>query len=163
MNLFRRWHCMVFIPALIQSVRAFCPGHTTGRLHHALSLVTEADVIGLVEKAEDLWAKVETLRKEANDLSMQAESLGQEAETSTADAIESLKVKGAISEKELEEAKDAQNLSIDLGTLLEKATSATMQADEIELLAEEALAASEAALGQHLKDFPEDDEIDTIQ
>jgi len=51
---------------------------------------------------------------------------------------------------------------IDLGSLLDRAMRATEEADQIEVLAEEALAASNAALEQHLIDFPEDDEIDTL-
>ena len=39
---------------------------------------------------------------------------------------------------------------------------ATKEADEIEVLAEEALASSEKALEQHLIDFPEDDEINVM-
>ena len=117
-------------------------------------------MIALVEKAEDLWARVENLRNEANDLSMQAESLGREAESYTADAMKSLQQ--SISEEKIEEANNAQNLSLDLGALLDRALSATREADEIEVLAEEAIAASEAALEQYLIDFPEDDEIDTI-
>lgn len=118
-------------------------------------------MIALVEKAEDMWGKVETLRKEANDLSLQAETLGQEAETSAPGVIESLK--GSISEEKLAEAGNVQNLSLDAGSLLDRAMKATMQADELELIAEEALQASEAALEQHLIDFPEDDEMDIIQ
>mmetsp|Transcript_31409 Transcript_31409/g.75927 ORF Transcript_31409/g.75927 Transcript_31409/m.75927 type:complete len:161 (+) Transcript_31409:77-559(+) len=143
------------------SVSAFCPAHTIARRRLQsipLNLVTEADVIALVEEAEKLWGKVEKLRNEANDLSVQAETLGQNAEISTADAIKSLK--GSISEKKLEEANDAQNLSIDLGSLVEKALAATEEADKTETLANEALAASERALEQHLIDFPEDDAID---
>jgi hypothetical protein len=123
-------------------------------------LVTEADVIALVEKAEELWGRVEKLRNEANELSMQAESLGRQAETSTADAMKSLQQ--LLSEEKIEEVKNAQNLSLDLGALLDRATSATREADEIEILAEEAIAASEAALEQYLIDFPEDGEIDTL-
>ena len=54
-------------------------------------------------------------------------------------------------------ANNAQNVSIDLGALLEQVQMTTLRADDIEVLADEALAASEAALRQHLIDFPEDD------
>ena len=140
----------------------FCPPQPqSGRLHSvSLHLVTEKDVVELVEKAEELWAKVESLRNEARELSIQAESLGQEAETSAADAIDSLKE--SISETKIEDANKAQNSCIDLGSLLEKAMEATKEADEIEMLAEEALASSEKALEQHLIDFPEDDEINVM-
>ena len=147
-------------------VSSFCPSSTRccrHQPHHSstLFLTTEEDVLALVEKAEDLWAQVEKLRKEANELSLKAESLGQEAETSAADAIKLLS--GSISEDDIKEATNAQNLSIDLGSLVEKAAIATEEADKIEVLAEKALADSEAALEQYLIDFPEDDEIDTFE
>lgn len=91
---------------------------------------------------------------------MQSESLGREAETSTADAMKSLQQ--SISDKKIEEANNAQNLSLDLGSLQDRALSVTREADEIEVLAEEAIAAAGAALEQYLIDFPEDDKIDTI-
>ena len=152
----------LFYFCFVTSVSSFCPPQPqSGRLHSvSLHLVTEKDVIELVEKAEELWAKVESLRNEARELSTQAESLGQEAETSAADAIDSLKE--SISETKIVEANKAQNSCIDLGSLLEKAMEATKEADEIEVLAEEALASSEKALEQHLIDFPEDDEINVM-
>ena len=140
---------------------AFCPSlHTrTQRVYYSttisLNLVTEDDVIALVDKAEDLWAKVQTLRNEANDLSIQAETLGQEAEVSAADAVKSLSGKIDLSEEKIAEVQQAQSQSIDLGSLLERAMKASEEADEIEILANEALAASEAALEQHISDFPE--------
>lgn len=132
---------------------AFCPPHARGRLRlvDQLRLTTEDEVIALVEKAENLWAKVEKLRNEANELSIQAEALGQEAEDCTSDVVKSLKE--SISEQKLEEANQAQNSVIDLGTLVEKAMRLTEEADQVEVLAEEALAASERALEQHLIDF----------
>ena len=138
---------------------AFCPLHTrTQRVYSttiSLNLVTEDDVIALVDKAEDLWAKVQTLRNEANDLSIQAETLGQEVVVSAADAVKSLsQAKIDLSEEKIAEVQQAQSQSIDLGSLLERAVKASEEADEIEILANEALAASEAALEQHLLDFP---------
>lgn len=144
-------------------VSAFCTGfgwhNTISRVHNnistivSLNLVTEDDVISLVEKAENLWAQVEKLRTEAKNLSIEAESMGQEATTSTADAMQSLQ--GSISAEKIAMANIAQNVSIDLGSLLEQVQRATQMADEMEVLADEALAASEAAFEQHLIDFPE--------
>jgi hypothetical protein len=91
---------------------------------------------------------------------MQSESLGREAETSTVDAMKSLQQ--SISDEKIEEANNAQNLSLDLGSLQDRALSVTREADEIEVLAEEAIAASGAALEQYLIDFLKDDKIDTI-
>ena len=126
-----------------------------------LNLVTEADVIALVEQAEALWTKVEQLRNEANDLSIQAETLGHETELSTEYATNLLK-DNTISEGKIAEISIAQNNALDLGALLDRAQQATEEADESEVLADEALAASEVALAQHLIDFPEDDQIEVM-
>ena len=99
---------------------------------------------------------MQTLRNEADDLSIQAETLGQAAEVSTADAVKALSQdKIDLSKEKIEEVKQAQSQSIDLGSLLERAVKASEEADEIEILANEALAASEKALEEHLIDFPE--------
>jgi len=60
-----------------------------------------------------------------------------------------------LSEEKIQEVQQAQSQSIDLGSFLERAVKASEEADEVEILANEALAASEAALEQHLIDFPE--------
>jgi hypothetical protein len=116
-------------------------------------VVTEQDVLALVEKAEDLWAQAYEARKTANELSERAESLGKDAERSATSSTHALKE--SISAKNIEEASNAQNLSLELGSLLDEALEAQRKADEIEERAEEALRASEMALEQHLVDFPE--------
>lgn len=145
------------------SVASFCPSFLPQRnsftttslqpITTALKVVTEEDVIALVEKAEDLWAKAYEARQAANKLSEKAEAIGLDAEVSTSDATEALKQ--SISVEKVADATTAQNLSLDLGYQLEEALKAQEEADEIELRAEKALAASEAALEQHLIDFPE--------
>ncbi|EJK46876.1 hypothetical protein THAOC_34436 [Thalassiosira oceanica] len=129
------------------SVNSYCRGQS-------LSLVTEEDVIELVEKAEDLWGRVEALRKESEALSLQAEDVGTETEAATKEAEASLKT-GSISVSKMADAQEAQNKALDLGSLLEAALRKSEEADEVEVLAEEALAASERALEQYLIDFPE--------
>eukprot|EP00984_Skeletonema_dohrnii_P007608 scaffold2776_cov128-Skeletonema_dohrnii-CCMP3373.AAC.7 len=79
----------------------------------ALYVVTEEDVIALVEKAEDLWAKAYEARQAANKLSEKAEAIGLDAEVSTSDATEALKQ--SISVEKVADATTAQNLSLDLG------------------------------------------------
>jgi hypothetical protein len=93
---------------------------------------------------------------------MQAESLGREAESIAVIATEALQL--SVSESKLEEAiVSSQNLSLDLGALLDKVKRVTQLADEIEIRAEKAIVASEAALERYLIDFPsEEDEPDTI-
>ncbi|KAK1737562.1 hypothetical protein QTG54_011848 [Skeletonema marinoi] len=135
------------------SVASFCPSFLPQRnsftttslqpITTALKVVTEEDVIALVEKAEDLWAKAYEARR-GNWI---------RCEVSTSDATEALKQ--SISVEKVADATTAQNLSLDLGYQLEEALKAQDEADEIELRAEKALAESEAALEQHLIDFPE--------
>ena len=127
--------------------------YSSSPIKSALFAVTEEDVIALVEVAEDLWAKAYEARKAANELSEKAEEYGKDAEVSTSDVTEALKE--SISLEKIASASNAQNLSLELGNLLDEAMKAQEEADEIELRAEKALAASEAALEQHLIDFPE--------
>ncbi|KAL3804190.1 hypothetical protein HJC23_013709 [Cyclotella cryptica] len=143
---------------ILASTASFCPHfpqHTRIRRtpRPSLNLVTEQDVLALVEKAEELWAEAYEARKTANELSERAESLGKDAELSAATSARALKE--SISEKNIEEASNAQNLSLELGSLLDEVVEAERKADEIEEKAEEALRASEVALEQHLIDFPE--------
>ena len=118
--------------------------------------MTEEDVIALVEKAEDLWGKVEQLRTTSKELSMQAEEMGEDAESSASEVMKGLTQKKIdLSAEKIADLQQAQSQSLDLGSLLDKAARTTEEADEIESLANEALASSEAALEQHLIDFPE--------
>ena len=151
------------------SSTAFCPPQLrdaplrpSAYTSSLLQLVTEEDVNTLVDNAEELWSKMEKLRSEAKDLSMQAESLGREAESIAVIATEALQL--SVSESKLEEAIDSsQNLSLDLGALLNRVKRVTRLADEIEIRAEKAIVASEAALERYLIDFPsEEDEHNLI-
>ena len=153
---------LFFLSAIyVASVESFCPPQTitksptstTTTSTTSLFLVTEEDVIKLVEEAEDLWAKAYEARKAANELSEKAEAAGKDAELSTTDAMQALQE--SISIDKIADANEAQNLSLELGSLLDQAEKAQREADDIEVLADKALAASEAALEQHLIDFPE--------
>ena len=154
---------LFFFGAIYQfaSVASFCPPQTIIKSPSPSSttsttsifLVTEEDVIKLVEEAEDLWAKAYEARKAANELSEKAEAAGKDAELSTSDAMQALQE--SISIDKIADANEAQNLSLELGSLLDEVERAQREADDIEVLADKALAASEAALEQHLIDFPE--------
>ena len=159
------YHCssllfFIFGAICIASVASFCPPQTiiksptsTTTSTTSIFLVTEEDVIKLVEEAEDLWAKAYEARKAANELSERAEAAGKNAELSTTDAMQALQE--SISIDKIADANEAQNLSLELGSLLDEVEKAQREADDIEVLADKALAASEAALEQHLIDFPE--------
>lgn len=164
MSILRLILCVVYVAL----VSAFCPSptrthyvyrysiHSSSSSSSSLHLVTEEDVIALVEKAEDLWGKVEQLRTTSKELSMQAEEMGEDAESSASEVMKGLTQKKIdLSAEKIADLQQAQSQSLDLGSLLDKAAQATEEADEIESLANEALASSEAALEQHLIDFPE--------
>ena len=166
MSILRLILCVIYVAL----VSAFCPSptrthydvyrysiiHSSSSSSSSLHLVTEEDVIALVEKAEDLWGKVEQLRTSAKELSMQAEEMGEDAESSASEVMKGLTQKKIdLSAEKIADLHQAQSQSLDLGSLLDKAAQATEEADEIEALANEALTASEAALEQHLIDFPE--------
>ena len=166
--------CLLLLCIIVaaSSTTAFCPPLLRDALRppsvsitfrstvSLLQLVTEEDVNTLVDKAEELWSKVERLRSEAKDLSIQAESLGREAESIAVIANEALQL--SVSKTKLEEATNAQNKSLDLGALLDRVKRVTELADEIEIRAEKAIAASEAALEQYLIDFPEEEDENNL-
>ena len=120
---------------ILATTASFCPHPPQHALcrHNtrpSLNAVTEQDVLTLVEKAEELWAEAYEARKTANELSERAESLGKDAEFSAAASTRALKE--LISEKNIAEASNAQNLSLELGSLLDEAVEAQRRADEIE-------------------------------
>ena len=145
------------------NVTAFCPSHRVinrtihrprARLSRSrLQLTTEEDVIKLVEKAETLWAEAYKARTIANELSERAQALGVSAEESASEATANLQT--SVSLSKISDAQIAQNLSLDLGALVEQAKQAQDEADAIEKMADVALKESEVALEQHLIDFPE--------
>jgi hypothetical protein len=139
-------HTTAFRSNLISFHRPQTPSTT-------LHLTTEQDVIRLVEKAEQLWEQAYQARQTANELSSQAESLGISAEQSATLATSSLQ--SSVSISKIGEAQHAQNLSLDLGALLQRAEEAQIKAEEIEEKAEVALRESEEAFERHLIDFPE--------
>jgi len=162
-----------YVTSASSTVSSFCPTYLPHRISlffggggggggkitsspTKLFIVSEEDVIKLVEEAEDLWAKAYEARKIANELSEKAEAMGKDAEVSTTDAMQALKE--SISKEKIEDATNAQNLSLELGSLLDEAVRAQQEADEIEERAEKALVASETALEQHFIDFPENNE-----
>ena len=121
-----------------------------------LHAVTEEDVIKSVEKAEKLWAEALEARKEANALSDRAEE-GAEAAAEVAKKADAEMRRGPISLEKIAAADAATNSNLDAGSVLSRALGAAEEADKLEELAEKALAESEDALEQHLKDFPGSD------
>lgn len=119
----------------------------------ALQLVTEEDILEKLTKAEELWAEAHDARQEANKLSERAESEADTAATKAFAAKENMKV--SISLEKLEQADAATVANIGATEVLSMALNASEKADELELLAEQALAESELALEQHFIDFPD--------
>lgn len=160
---------LIFLAFLSASVQPFSTSHPLQlhqqeqgkQSHHptALFLVTEDDVIKAVEEAEGLWAKALDARKTANAISDRAEEEA-EASSERAKKVEA-KIrdnnisKTPITMETLTEGDAVARSSLDAGLLVNKALAASEEADELLLLAEEALEASEKILEQHLIDFPD--------
>mmetsp|Transcript_26793 Transcript_26793/g.58115 ORF Transcript_26793/g.58115 Transcript_26793/m.58115 type:complete len:188 (-) Transcript_26793:107-670(-) len=147
-------------PSFTQSARTIrrvsTPGSAPRRGIQPVHAVTEEDVIKFVEKAEKLWAEALAARKEANALSDRAEENAEAAAEVAKKANEEM-LKGPISLEKIAAADAATNCNLDAGSVLSRALGAAEEADKLEELAEKALAESEKALGQHLKDFPDSD------
>ena len=120
-------------------------------------LVSEEDVEALVEKAETLWESALAARKKADTLSSEAEAAANAAAVSSDEQAAKLDDATKFSLGLLSGASDVMASSLDAGALLAEAVEAAEEAERLELEAEAALAASEAAIEQHLKDFPDDD------
>jgi hypothetical protein len=119
----------------------------------SLRLVTEDEILERLTKAEELWAEAHDARQEANALSERAESEADTAATKAFAAKENMKV--SISLEKLEQADAATVANIGATEVLSMALNASEKADELELLAEQALEESEKALEQHFIDFPD--------
>ena len=127
--------------------------------------VTADDVEMAVEKAEKLWADALAAREKAEALAVEAEELATQSETSTATAKDALE-DGAVAEtfklSMLGDAQAAMDVSIRAGEVLANAYDAAEEAERLEILAEEALAASEEAIEQHRIDFPDSELADEV-
>jgi hypothetical protein len=119
-------------------------------------LVSEEDVLEVVEYAETSWAAALEARKTANELSDKAE---EEAEA-TADLAK--KAEGIFDDRskrvtmeQLVQVDAVAKNSLDATSSLNRAMEASDEADRLEQEAEEALRKSEERLDQHLKDYPD--------
>ena len=116
--------------------------------------MTAEDVVRMVEDAEKLWDEAHEARKTANALSDRAEEEAEAASHLAMETNERMR-EGPISLEKISDADAATMANIDANSMVSKALAATEEADRLEALAEEKLKASEAALEQHLIDFPD--------
>jgi hypothetical protein len=122
----------------------------------ALQLVTEDDVLQAVETAETLWAQALEARKTANALSDRAEEEAEAAFVTAKDVEESFKDPNSpLSLEKIAYADKATKTNMDANSMVSKALEASLEADRLEKLAEEALQISEERLEQHLMDVPD--------
>lgn len=136
--------------------RLSTPVHRPQPLRAAVvSLVTEDDVEKLVEKAESLWADALAAREKADSLSAEAEQLADVSEKQSQAAVEALEESDKFSLSMLTSSQGATDASLEATRLLAEAVDAAEEAARIEEEAEQALIESEAALEQHLADFPD--------
>ena len=112
-----------------------------------MSLVTEEDVLELVDLAEEAWSEALEARKKANALSEQAERDAEVAAAESQTPPPEFTRVAQISE--------VLQGAIDAGDVLAEARDAITDADCLEAKAEQALKESEEALERHVVDFPE--------
>jgi hypothetical protein len=124
--------------------------------------VTADDVEIAVETAERLWAEALEAREKAERLSEEAETMAGESEAAMSDTASSIDDASKFKLSMLGEAQQAQQASLDAGSILADALEAVEEADELEALAEAALVASEKAIEQHLVDFPDSELADEL-
>jgi ABC-type hemin transport system substrate-binding protein len=121
------------------------------------ALVTADDVEAAVETAEKLWADALAAREQADQLSSEAEAVAEDADGKSAEEANRLKdmeKSGKFSLATLSGAQIAVNSGSATMDLIADAVNAAEEAERLEALAEEALAAVEVALAQHESDFP---------
>lgn len=138
---------------LAHCCNGFVAPHRRSARSFALRLVTENEILEKLTKAEELWAEAHDARQEANALSERAELEAETAATKAFAAKENMKQ--SISVEKLEQADAATLANIGATEVLSMALNASEKADEMELLAEQALEESENALEQHFIDFPD--------
>lgn len=127
----------------------------------SLYLVTEDEVIAAVEKAELLWSDALEAREKSDLLSTEAEEEAVSAETTTtqsSNVIKMVESTKSFGQSQIDAAQNALDAGFEATSKVTSALDAANEADALEALAEEALAASEKVLEQHLIDFPENDE-----
>ena len=153
-----------FAPALLQrSAQSSLAVPMLPRAPFIICLVTADDVEMAVEKCENLWADALAARKKVEELSTEAEEL---AESSAALGEETSKVVDAAEKFKFSmvgDVKAASDAALDANAMLANAVEASEEAERLEGLAEAALVEMEAAIEQHLIDFPDSelrDELD---
>ena len=132
-------------------------------LPHALFLLVTADDVEMaVEKCEALWADALAAREAVEKLSTEADEL---AEASAASAEEtSAAIDGADVFKlsMMGDLKAASDATLDANKMLSDAVDAAEEAERIESLAELAMVEMDAAIEQHLIDFPDSELRDQL-
>lgn len=118
---------LIFHANHLSYLARFClhsPQHTLWRHNTRLSLnvMTKQDVLALVGKAEKLCAQAYKAHKTANALSKRAASLGKDVARSAASSTHGLKK--IMSINNINEASNAHNLFLGLGSLLDEVVEA---------------------------------------
>ena len=118
-------------------------------------MVTADDVEIAVEKCEKLWADALAAREKMDEISTEAESLAEESAASGEEAAAAVDGSDKFKLSMLGDMKAATDKNLDANSVLGDAVAAMEEADRLEALAEVAMEEMEAAIAQHLIDFPD--------
>jgi len=125
-------------------------------------LVTEADVEAAVANAERLWENALAAREKVDLLSSEAEELAEASAATSEEAASQVDASATFKLSMLGDAKAATDASLNANAVLADAVAAAEEAERLEALAEAATDAMDAAIAQHLEDFPESDLGDDV-
>jgi hypothetical protein len=150
-------HAAALLPARV-ACGVHAPHLAVRRAPPLLLLVTEEEVEAAVERAEALWADALAARKRAEALSADSEEAAAEAGASAEQSAAAIDGAAKFGMGLLGDASAALTSSLDAGAIIAEAVEAAEEAERLEALAQEALEKSEAALAQHMIDFPDDDD-----
>ena len=139
-----------FVTPLHSRVVAVAP-----RTCSVFCLVTAADVEIAVAKCEECWEAALAAREYVDELSTEAEDMAEKSAASAVEQSAAIDKAAKFKLSMLGDMKAAQDANIDANSVLADAVAAAEHAEKLEILADEAMAAMEKAIEQHLIDFPD--------
>ena len=124
--------------------------------------MTADDVEIAVEKCEKLWADALDARKTVEKLSTEAAELAEASAAESEEASAKVDASDKFKLSMLGDVKAATDANLNANAVLSDAIAAEEEATRLEALAEAALVEMEAAIEQHLIDFPDSELRDEL-
>ena len=108
-----------------------------------------------MEKCERLWAEAVAARERVEHLSTRAEAQAESSAAASAEAAAAVEGADKFKLSMLGDVKAATDASLDANSILADAVEAAEEAERLEALADAAMAEMDAAIEQHIIDFPD--------